>query len=62
MDQFIDQLKVTCEDESDNFGNFDLHDENNLMNLKFRREHGCGNTFTHDDVRSNDEKSFFFKP
>ena len=48
MDQFIDQLKIKFEDESDNFGNLNLHNENNEFKVDCSGENmGCGKPFTH---------------
>ena len=58
MDQFLDQVKIEFENESDNFGNFiSLHDENKEFKVDCSGENmGCGKTLTHDDVGNNDGK------
>ena len=57
MDQFIDQLKIKFEDESDDFGDLNLHYENNEFKVDCSGENKeCGKPFTRNDVGNNDEE------
>ena len=57
IDQFLDQVKIEFEDESDHFGNLNLHGENNEFKVDCSGENkGCGNTFTCNEVANNNEE------